>query len=164
MLGQKLIVDQETYLGPIENLEQTTEAFVKWFNDPKIIEHMSVKLGRTTAEETERLQRISGDDSRIDWIIYHNHQLIGCITLKLNESIGEVGYEIGERNCWGKGIATACLKKVMEWVFDNTSLDIRTVEGKCSVNNVGSRKVLEKCGFEQKSIDDNQIVYELEKK
>lgn len=52
----------------------------------------------------------------------------------------EITYWI-ERNYWGKGIATKALKHFL--TVENT----RPVFGRVAFDNLGSQKVLEKCGF-----------------
>ncbi len=52
----------------------------------------------------------------------------------------EITYWI-DRNFWGKGIATTALKKFL--TLENT----RPIFGRVAFDNLGSQKVLEKCGF-----------------
>ncbi|MGI8469749.1 MAG: GNAT family N-acetyltransferase, partial [Pyrinomonadaceae bacterium] len=52
----------------------------------------------------------------------------------------EITYWI-DRNFWGKGIATTALKNFL--TIENT----RPVFGRVAFDNLGSQKVLEKCGF-----------------
>ena len=52
----------------------------------------------------------------------------------------EVTYWLG-RDFWGKGVATRALAGFLEVVTE------RPLYGRCAADNVGSRRVLEKCGF-----------------
>ena len=52
----------------------------------------------------------------------------------------EITYWI-DRNFWGKGIATAALENFLS--IENT----KPIFGRVAFDNVGSQKVLEKCGF-----------------
>ena len=52
----------------------------------------------------------------------------------------EVTYWLG-RDFWGKGVATLALAGFLEVVTE------RPLYGRCAADNVGSRRVLEKCGF-----------------
>jgi RimJ/RimL family protein N-acetyltransferase len=52
----------------------------------------------------------------------------------------EVTYWLG-REFWGKGVATLALAAFVEVVKE------RPLRGRCAADNVGSRRVLEKCGF-----------------
>ena len=62
---------------------------------------------------------------------------------------GEIGYCIS-RNHWGKGYVTKACKAVIEFGFEYLNLDV--IEIRHHKDNIGSRKVIEKCGF--KYIED----------
>jgi len=71
----------------------------------------------------------------------------------------DVGYWIGRR-FWGSGVATAALGRFLEVVAD------RPLFAHVAVQNVGSIRVLEKCGFTavgERTGDDGvrELVYEL---
>jgi RimJ/RimL family protein N-acetyltransferase len=53
----------------------------------------------------------------------------------------DVGYWIG-REHWGKGVATAALRAFLD------ELDTRPLHAHVAAHNIGSIRVLEKCGFE----------------
>ena len=54
----------------------------------------------------------------------------------------DVGYWIG-REHWGKGVATAALTAFL------VELDTRPLHAHVAAHNIGSIRVLEKCGFER---------------
>jgi RimJ/RimL family protein N-acetyltransferase len=54
----------------------------------------------------------------------------------------EVTYWV-DRAMWGRGIATAALRQLLELVVD------RPIHGRAASDNAGSIRVLEKCGFER---------------
>lgn len=56
----------------------------------------------------------------------------------------EVGYYVGEEY-WGRGIATAALKELCSFIFENT--DIIRLYAEPFAYNKGSCRVLEKAGF-----------------
>jgi len=72
---------------------------------------------------------------------------IGIIGFSVPDEMGqsELGYWIGEPY-WGRGYATEAVRSVLEYGF---SLDgLTQMFGDCRITNVGSRRVLEKSGFE----------------
>jgi RimJ/RimL family protein N-acetyltransferase len=78
---------------------------------------------------------------------------IGCF----GESQREVGYWY-DRAVWGRGIATAALAAFLDDVTE------RPLFAHVAVTNVGSAKVLERCGFvevERETTDVEEIVYRL---
>jgi len=62
---------------------------------------------------------------------------------------GELGYWLGEEY-WGKGIVTEAIKQICEIAFDK--FDIVRIFAEPYSHNIGSRKVLEKAGFELEGI------------
>ncbi|GAA0617242.1 GNAT family protein [Brevundimonas kwangchunensis] len=78
-----------------------------------------------------------------------DRQLVGAITLSnirrgVSET-GTLGYWIGQRFA-GRGLATAAVTAMIGYAFD--SLNLHRVEAACVPSNTGSRRVLEKSGFE----------------
>lgn len=60
----------------------------------------------------------------------------------------EIGYWIGEPY-WGQGYATEAVQAVIDHAFSST--DLPQLSGRCRVGNIGSRRVLEKCGFQYRA-------------
>lgn len=72
--------------------------------------------------------------------------LIGCVGYRQQEDGRvELGYWLG-RPYWGQGFATEALRTTIDRAFDAT--DAREVFASARVMNTGSRRVLEKCGFQ----------------
>ena len=66
--------------------------------------------------------------------------IAGSIAKFVMEGDTEITYWL-DRNFWGKGIATTALKNFL------TIENIRPMFGRVAFDNIGSQKVLEKCGF-----------------
>lgn len=69
-----------------------------------------------------------------------DHTIAGSIAKFEMEGDAEITYWI-DRNFWRKGIATTALKNLL--AIENT----RPIFGRVAFDNLGSQKVLEKCGF-----------------
>lgn len=61
-----------------------------------------------------------------------------------NNRFGMVGYRIAP-HLWNGGICTEALQRVVKFVFEETEMD--RLEARADVRNIGSNRVLEKCGF-----------------
>ena len=66
--------------------------------------------------------------------------LVGRMMTWVHDGEREVGYWIG-RDFWGRGYATAALRLLLEEVTE------RPVVAHVALHNIGSRRVLEHCGF-----------------
>ncbi len=75
-----------------------------------------------------------------------DHGVIGIIEVfdVENDRLGNVGYRVNP-NFWSKGICTEALKRVIDFIFLETTLDRLNAEA--DIENVASNTVLEKCGF-----------------
>ena len=90
----------------------------------------------------------------------YNHYIGTCSLHDIDWIIrrGEIGYMIGEKTHWGAGIATEIVNLMTEYAFDRLNLNKLTagvVEG-----NEGSMKVLEKNGFKQFAINEQDYFIE----
>ena len=75
-------------------------------------------------------------------------ELAGCISAERGKNVyrqsAEIGYYIA-KPLWGRGIATAAVKNITQFIFENT--DIIRLYSAVFAENIASIKVLEKCGF-----------------
>jgi RimJ/RimL family protein N-acetyltransferase len=106
-------------------------------------------------------RKTRADETGLTWTILYDGQVVGDLVSFLHParpSQREVGYRIG-REYWGKGIATRALA-----LF----LDVeqrRPLYGWVLAQNIGSQRVLEKCGFtvigEEYEDGDHGIIFML---
>ena len=85
--------------------------------------------------------RILADKTGIIQTIIFNGQVAGSVSSYEDEGKPEVTYWLG-KEYWGKGIATWALKE-----FLAQKNQIRPIYARVAKDNLGSRRVLEKCGF-----------------
>src|SRR5512132_3781906 len=85
--------------------------------------------------------RILADKINIIQTIIFNGQVAGSVSSYEEEGKPEVTYWLG-KEYWGKGIATWALKE-----FLAQKNQIRPIYARVAKDNLGSRRVLEKCGF-----------------
>ncbi len=86
------------------------------------------------------LAKIRSDDTVTIRTIVVDGQVAGNIAQFENEGKFEVGYWIGKKY-WGQGIATAALSQFL------TEVKVRPLHANVAKDNIGSMRVLEKCGF-----------------
>lgn len=80
----------------------------------------------------------------IEW--KETHKVIGMIEVfdVENDRLGNLAYRV-HPDFWGKGICTEALKRVIEFIFSETTLD--RLHAEADAENTASNIVLEKCGF-----------------
>ena len=98
------------------------------------------------ARETVRGFIDSYDDERAySWIMDIDDVIVGTIgAYDYKDDQIEVGFSV-VKGWQGRGLATAALKKVLEYLTENES--IPCVKAWCAAENIGSQKVLEKAGM-----------------
>jgi RimJ/RimL family protein N-acetyltransferase len=100
--------------------------------------------------------RIRSDPTLIRRTVVVDDEVVGWIGCFGDEQ-REVGYWY-DRAVWGRGIATASLAALLDEVTE------RPLFANVAATNVGSVKVLERCGFvevEREGTDVEEIVYRL---
>lgn len=116
--------------SPVRTLEQVREM---------LEEHAAVPVGPTAS-------------GRFSWIVLANGEAAGNIQYTINGDYDRshhkatLGYMIAEE-FQGRGIATAAVREVLRIGFDPAGLALERVEAVAAVENVGSRRVLERSGF-----------------
>lgn len=89
----------------------------------------------------EHWHKILGDVTTINQTIVYDGQVVGSISSYEDAGRPEVTYWIG-KPYWGKGIATRALLE-----FLANANRTRPIFARVAKDNLGSRRVLEKCGF-----------------
>ena len=93
------------------------------------------------------------------FLIFEDGQLAGEIGITIKQDVfrlnAEIGYFIGE-SFWGKGLATAAIKKMTNYVFDKFNV-IRIVAGVFEFNKA-SMRALEKNDFYLECVRKNAVI------
>ena len=98
--------------------------------------------------------RILRDETGTVKTIVVDGEVAGNIVSWRHDGVLEIGYWLG-REFWGRGVATCALAAFVA-ATEERPLSAAAVEG-----NVGSMRVLEKCGFVRAGTEDGMVVYEL---
>ena len=115
---------------------------------PIIFEHqldpestaMAAVPSRDRESFDEHWAKVMANEANILKVIEVDGQAAGHLVSFLIEDERDVGYWLG-REFWGKGIATEALNQFLGVV------KTRPLFGRVAKHNLGSRRVLEKCGF-----------------
>ncbi|MDP9242122.1 MAG: GNAT family N-acetyltransferase [Actinomycetota bacterium] len=107
--------------------------------DPEATE-MAAFPARDWGAFSARWAKTRADETALAKVIEFNGEVAGDVGSWLDSGHRNVGYWIG-RKFWGRGIATAALSQFLAYVEE------RPIYAHVAVHNVGSKRVLEKCGF-----------------
>ena len=85
------------------------------------------------------------DGEAVFLITLRDGTIIGACGIMSHENAPELGYWLGVKY-WGNGYATEALHAVIDYAFTDLAHEALTAAAR--VTNPGSRRVLEKCGFQ----------------
>jgi RimJ/RimL family protein N-acetyltransferase len=132
------------------------DAFFEHQREPEANE-MAIFPAREREAFDAHWRKILADDSVIKKTIVHEGEVAGNLGSWEQDGRRLVGYWIG-REFWGKGLATRALAEFVDLVSD------RPLHAWVATSNVGSIRVLEKCGFVQvgsRTTDVEELLFEL---
>ena len=136
--------------------ESDLDAFFEHQREPEANE-MAIFPARDRETFDAHWRKLLADHSVIKRTIVHEGQVAGNIGCWEQDGQRLVGYWIG-REFWGKGVATEALAELTE------ELTARPLHAWVATTNVGSIRVLEKCGFVQvgsRATDVEELLFEL---
>lgn len=139
--------------------EDATQEYVNWMNDPEINQYLDSRFYEQTLESTKSFIRSVTNDNNYQFGIFEKKsgKHIGNIKLgsiNAHDKSADIGFLIGEKSYWGRGIATEAIALVTEFAFN--TLNLHKVWGGAYSPNVGSIKAFLKNGFEREGVRKKQ--------
>jgi [ribosomal protein S5]-alanine N-acetyltransferase len=137
------------------------EALVKYADNKNIFDNMSDGFPHpyTVDAGLKFIGRANNDDPVKIFAILYNNEVVGSIGIFPDSDIyrknAAIAYWIAEPY-WGKGIAPAAIKLIVEYGF--ATFDIDRVYAKPFGRNKGSRRALEKAGFTHEATLKNTVL------
>ena len=145
-------------LRPFE-LDDAESMFNNWASDEEVTKYLTWNTHKSIEETKEILAFWVNQyekEERINFAIVYkeNNELIGGIdVVGYLEGVPVIGYNLS-RKYWNKGIMTEACKKVIELLF---SLNHEKIIIEAMVENIGSNRVIQKCGGVYDSTYDDYI-------
>ena len=131
-------------LRSIEDLD--LEAFFDYESDPQAVE-MAAFPARDKDQFAAHWAKVRGDDTLVVRTIVANGVVAGNIGSWPDNGQQLLGYWLG-REFWGRGVATQALALMVDEV------SVRPLYAHVVTHNVGSIRVLEKCGFRRDRVQE----------
>lgn len=132
-----------------------TESYVAWLNDKDVNKYLESRYVEQTITLVKDYveKNISSQDQILFAIVARDtDKHIGNIHLTVNRihKRCSIAYFIGEKSCWGKGMATEAIRLATGWAFENFNID--RMDAGIYACNTGSRKALQKAGYKQEGV------------
>lgn len=150
MLGP-LLVGSRVTLAPtaVEHLPN----FCRWFADPAVNGYTLRFSPPSQGQEEEWYDRIARSEKDVTWAILHQDAHIGVTGLHeihWQSRHASSGIIIGAQEYWGRGLATEAMHLRTGFAFDELGLE-KVITG-VFIENVASRRALERVGYRQAGI------------
>lgn len=136
------------------------EIWATWFNDLEVLRYSRHRSLETNPEKQLNIMNdIHSNPSKVQFICELNEEPVGVISLIFYDSSesAEISIIIGEKNYWGRGIASDSIKTIISYC--KKFHRVNKFFAGCDSRNIGSVKVFQKCGFKIKQIDRKTIKY-----
>lgn len=122
-------------------------------NDPAVNDGLGFSRPKSEEIEREWVESVTDSESNdVHFLICVDGESVGTTGLNdvsMHNGTGEIGYYLTPE-AWGHGYATAAVRRLVTYAFDE--LRLHRVYAQVFAENEGSRRVLEKAGFEHEGI------------
>ncbi|MFT5703735.1 MAG: ribosomal-protein-alanine N-acetyltransferase [Rickettsiales bacterium] len=145
------IIDLGDYILREQTLEDA-ESFLEYYGDPVVNEHIVSSIPRNVEEARTEINYWINVYNYNDGIYFaiarkSDDKMIGSVGVsginRMHNRI-EASYDLA-KEYWNKGIMSKALRAVVKYAFLEKKFN--RIEAYAIPNNVGSYRVLEKCGF-----------------
>lgn len=127
--------------------------FLKWYNDPEIVQYLAMYLPMTEISEEKRIEEVSIKKEAVFFVIEaieNNLQKkpigsCGLSNINCKDHCAEFGIAIGEKEFWSDGYGTEAAQLLIEYGF--MQLNLHRISSGAYEFNARSRKMHEKLGF-----------------
>jgi RimJ/RimL family protein N-acetyltransferase len=134
------------------------QIYTAWGYCEDNFEYLSAKVFQSVADAKIYLDAIFSNEHNFAFHIADSNSLntVGMIKVAVTGHKAMIGYVIHKPH-WGRGFATEAVKCMTRTLEDDPK--ITRIWATCALENTGSIRVLEKCGYQLECILKNWIVY-----
>ncbi len=126
---------------------------VRWINDPEVNRYLHYDIPINEERTLVWYKRVLQDSSRVDFVIEVASDgderipvgLLGLLNIDLKMMKAEFYIMVGDKNYWGKGVATIGAKKFISYAFQRFPL--HRIYLFTEKDNVAARRLFERLGF-----------------
>lgn len=154
-------VESESYLLRLFK-KSDAELWQQWDVDPEVQAFMPEPFNepQDIEEQHKYIEECENDEEGYYWSI-ENKDGVTVGTTALTEfndyhGVANLGIVIGDKNYWGKGVATEVITTLVNHAFEH--LNIFSISAEVEEGNIPMMKALEKVGFKQDGLFESARV------
>lgn len=131
--------------------------FKSWGHNSENFTYLSAPPQRSIEDAQHYIDGILNTGANLcSHIVLGGSRVVGLVKAKIDSHRALIGYVI-DQEYWGRGIATTAVMEFLPAVKENSKIE--RIWATCAINNPGSSRVLEKCGFIREGVLRKWIVY-----
>jgi ribosomal-protein-alanine N-acetyltransferase len=165
--ARRLIADDEWFDGALVRLRlvtmrDCTERYAAWLNDPLVTKYLETRWEPQTLESIRafvREQRARHDSYLLAIVERRSGSHVGNLKLgpiHPRHGYADVSYFIGERDAWGRGLATDAIQVATAIGFER--LGLHRLQAGAYAGNVASARALLRAGFRPEGVLRAQLL------
>jgi RimJ/RimL family protein N-acetyltransferase len=130
--------------------------YESWGRFEENFERLTAKPFRQLSDAHRYLEELLSNASSSAFHLVSAGEVIGLVKAVVVQHRAQVGYVV-HRPHWGRGLATLAVRELVSRL--NARPEIQRVWATCALDNPGSARVLDKCGFEREGVLRNWAIY-----
>lgn len=145
--AQPSIRTAQLWLNPF--VPADARAVFAYASDPDVSKHTTWTTHQSIQDAERFIRMVRGYKSEFCWAIRRSQEgaAVGAIEFGLSDpATGSVHYVLA-KELWNRGLMSEAVRAVLRWAFEAFP-ELKRVQTAATSGNTGSRRVLEKCGFE----------------
>lgn len=145
------ITGKKIYLREVRQSD-INDNYYNWLNDPDVNQFLEIRYYPHSKDHISAFVKSKdGNSNEILYAICDKETKLHIGNIKLGpinwiHRFADVSLLIGEKNYWGKGLASEAIKLVSDVAFKK--LNLNKLKAGCYSKNLGSVKAFKKVGFE----------------
>ena len=147
-----MLIGQKVLLRSVRRSD--IQYFLKWFNDPEVIQYTSLYLPMTEMSEEKYIEELESDRTKANFVIEaidgDSSKPIGNTGLNSispKDHHATFGIAIGEKDCWSKGYGTEAARLLINYGFEQ--LNLHRINSSAFAFNERSLRLHLKVGFKE---------------
>lgn len=146
----KQFTSERLFFRPL-GLDDVTEKYVNWLNDPEVNRYLEIRFARHTLESCSTFVEETNADPKSHFFgIFEKSTNLHIGNIKVgfinsHYSSGQLSLFLGDKAYWGKGFATEAILAVTNWAFKELAL--ARIEAGCCDENTASLRAFLKAGY-----------------
>ena len=141
-------------------LSDVSDRYCRWLNDPEVNQYLETRHAKQSLKSIKRYVESKiekKDEIFLAICLKADGKHIGNIKLgPINpfHRFADVSLFIGEKDCWGMGIATEAISLLAKFAFDE--LHLNKLAAGCYAGNIGSARAFENAGFRREGLEKSK--------